>query len=77
MTPEQFEAIAKLIRAREGPARSAARLVLMEGKRVKAAAEACALTSQSVSKAVRRFRETHALLCAAYPPQAEKSEREA
>ncbi|NMG42293.1 hypothetical protein GPA22_00890 [Aromatoleum toluvorans] len=77
MTPEQFEAIAKLIRAREGSAQSAARLVLIEGKRVKAAAEACAVTSQSVSKAVRRFRDTHALLCTAYPPQAEKSEREA
>lgn len=77
MTPEQFDAIAKLIRTREGPARSAARLVLIEGKKVKAAAEACALTSQAVSKAVRRFREAHALLCAAYPPQAEKSKREA
>lgn len=77
MTPEQFEAIAKLIRAREGPARSAARLVLIDGKRVKVAAEVCGLTSQSVSKAVRRFRETHALLCAAYPRQTEKSERDA
>ena len=76
MTPEQFDAIAKLIRTREGPARRAARLVLIEGKRVKAAAEACALTSQSVSKAVRRFREAHALLCAAYPQQADESERE-
>lgn len=76
MTPEQFEAIAKLIRAREGPAQSAARLVLIDGKRVKTAAEACAVTSQSVSKAVRRFRDAHALLRAAYPPQAQESDPE-
>lgn len=38
MTPEQFDLIAELIRSRE-PARSAARLVLVEGMEKAAAAE--------------------------------------
>ena len=63
--PEQFDAVGDLIRSR-GPAREAARMVLVDGWSTSEAAAANGLTSQSVSNALRRYRTAHKKLCDAY-----------
>lgn len=55
MTPDQFTALAKLLRLRD-PSREAARLVLVEGLTGVAAAERTGLTTQGVSMTVQRAR---------------------
>lgn len=56
MTPAQFSALAQLLRLRTGPAREAARLVLVEGLRPAdaAALAGCSAASASNTLAVCR-----------------------
>ncbi len=65
LNPVEFDVVAKLLQAKE-PARTAARLVLVEGKAVKDAVAATGVLQPSVSRAVRRCRETHAFILTAY-----------
>ena len=59
MTAAQFDALAKLTRARNGAARAAAYMVLVDGHKPSAAAKLTGLSRASVSNALRRMR--HAL----------------
>lgn len=59
LTSAQFELVARLIQSKE-PARSAARLVLVDGKTVSEAVAATGVLQPSVSRLVGRCRETHA-----------------
>jgi DNA-directed RNA polymerase specialized sigma24 family protein len=54
MSEKQFEALSMLLRLRPGPAREAARLVLVKGMRVTDAARTVGASQPSVSNAVRR-----------------------
>ena len=54
MTPTQFDATARLLRLRTGPARECARLVLVDGLRQVDAMAATGLSPQGASNAVRR-----------------------
>lgn len=65
MTVKQFQVVADLLRSRE-PVRTAVKLVLIDRRTTKEAAEATRLVSQSVSNALRRYRNAHARLCDAY-----------
>lgn len=65
MTPEQFDLVAELLRSRD-PARSAARLVLIDGATTTAAAEHVGVSSQSVSNALARFKLAHEKIEAVY-----------
>ena len=56
MTGEQFDTIARMIRARE-PARSAARLVLVDGLTQADAARLHKMEPNALSNSVRRYRE--------------------
>lgn len=56
MKPEAFEALAALLQARNGPAKEAARLVLVDGVRPADAARQTGLSAASVSNALARFR---------------------
>lgn len=56
MTPEAFAALTKLLRMTGAPSIEAARLVLVEGKTQKEAAQATGLTAPGVSQAVRKCR---------------------
>lgn len=69
LSPTQFDVIARLIRSSEGPAREAARLVLVEGVKPGEAALRASCSPQSVSQAVRRIREAAALIESGWPPQ--------
>lgn len=69
LTPQEFEVVATLLQSKE-PARTAARLVLVEGRTPAAAARAAGVLPQSVSRAVRRCRETHAFILTAYTQSA-------
>ena len=64
MTPAQFEAISRIMR-RPGPARDAARLVLVDGMRVTDAARTTGVAQPSVSRAVKSAREAMELAKAA------------
>lgn len=68
MTPEQFEVVADLIRSRE-PAKSAARMILLESVRVVDAAEATGISAASASNTATRFRAAHAKILSAYAKQ--------
>jgi DNA-directed RNA polymerase specialized sigma24 family protein len=65
MTPMQFEVVADLLRSRE-PVRTAVRMVMVEGATTKAAAETTGLVPQSVTNALRRYRNAHSRLLNAY-----------
>jgi len=65
MRAEAFEALATLLQARQGPAREAARLVLVEGRKPSEAARQTGLSPASVSNAVTRFRRGMELALAA------------
>lgn len=54
MAPDQFQALAQLLRLRTGPAQDAARMVLVDGASQADAARATGLTPQAVHNAVRR-----------------------
>lgn len=55
MTPAQFNAIARLIRMRDGPAQAAARLVLVGGLRKADAARSVGIPPAQVNNAVTRM----------------------
>lgn len=65
MTAAQFQAVADLLRSRE-PVRTAVRMVLVDERSTKEAAEATGLAPQGVSNALRRYRNAHQMLCDAY-----------
>lgn len=65
MNGDEFDALARLTRARE-PARSAARRVLVDGVRPSEAAAEFAMSLSSVSNAVTRYREFDAMIRSAY-----------
>lgn len=71
LTPAEFEIVSKLLQSKE-PARSAARLVLVEGKTITEAVTATGLLQPSVSRVVRRCRETHEFILTAYAQQTKK-----
>lgn len=56
MTEQQFAALAQLLRLRHGPAREAARLVMVGGLRVTDAAARTGLSQPAVSNALARCR---------------------
>lgn len=56
MTDDQFNALARLLRLRQGPAREAARLVLVEGLRTADAAQRAGCSRTAAANAVRRCR---------------------
>lgn len=65
ITVEQFEVLAQLTRARE-PAKTAARRVLLDGVAPADAAREMALSPQSVSNVVGRYRKFDAAVRDAY-----------
>ncbi len=69
MTPEQFDALARLTRARE-PARTASRRVLVDGISQAAAAREHGMSTSALGNAVRRYREFDALIREAYTTKA-------
>lgn len=56
MTPDQFAALADLLRLRDGGAREAARLVLVEGLSITQAGERAGVSRQSAGNTVARCR---------------------
>ncbi len=56
MTPDQFSALAELLALRDGPAREAARRVLVDGVSPSWAADELSISRQSVSNALSRCR---------------------
>lgn len=67
MTPDQFSALAELIKLRASASREAARLVLVEGITAADAARRMAITPAAVSNALRSCRRGLDLACAAIP----------
>lgn len=67
MTDEEFEVVAELIGSRE-PARSGAKLVLVNGIGPADAAREVGLLPQSVSNTVRRIRAADEKILTAYKP---------
>lgn len=65
MTLEQFDALARLTRARE-PARTAARRVLVDGVSQAEAARENGMTTSALGNSVRRYREFDVLIREAY-----------
>lgn len=70
---KQFGVIANLIRSRD-PAKSAAELVLVQGKSIAEAARMVqvgekAVLPQTVNNAVTRFKAAHTRICEAYTPK--------
>lgn len=65
MTPAQFDVVAELLRSRE-PVRTAVRMVLIDARTAKTAAADTGLVHQSVTNALRRYRNAHAKLLNAY-----------
>lgn len=65
LTPAEFEVCAKFLRSEE-PAKTAARLVLLEDKSVTEAVEGTGLLQPSVSRTVKRFRATHEQILSGY-----------
>ena len=61
MNAEQFTALSTLLRLRPGPAREAARLVLIEGMRAIDAARITGVRPAGVSNALTRVRRGEAL----------------
>lgn len=57
MTDAQFDALAELLRLRNGGAREAARLILVEGLGVTEAGARAGVSRQSAGEAARRCRE--------------------
>jgi len=61
ITPDQFDALADLLRLRQGPSRDAARLVLVDGLPPSAAADRVGIGRAGVSDVLRRCRRGFAL----------------
>lgn len=72
MTPAQFWAICQISRTSE-PSRSAARMVLVDGKTTVEAAAETGTLQPSVARLVGRLRRAHELLAEAYGPQEPRS----
>lgn len=68
MTPAQFDALAKLTRARE-PARTAARRVLVDGIRPANAARENNMSQPALGNTLRRYRLYDAMIRSAYVDQ--------
>lgn len=58
MTPEQFDALAQLMRLRQSPSRDALHLVLIDGMTHTAAAEQAGIPRQNVSRQVASAKRT-------------------
>ena len=56
MTADQFDALATLLQLRQGPARAAARHVLVEGMRQADAAALAGISAAAMSNALTRIR---------------------
>lgn len=56
MTPDQFAALADLLRLRPGPAQQCARLVLVDGLRITDAAAQVGMQYRAAAAAVQRAR---------------------
>ena len=65
LTPAQFELIARLIQAKE-PAKTGARLVLVEGLSNKDAYTKAGISPQSLSNTLGIYRKVHRDICDAY-----------
>jgi flagellar biosynthesis GTPase FlhF len=61
MTEQQFDALAKLNRMRNGPAREACRMVLVDGMGVPDAARAVGMEYRVAHQAVTRAKAAYAL----------------
>lgn len=61
MTTAQFNALAQLLRVRNGPARAAASLVLVDGLTQAAAARQTGLSASGVGNAIARLKSGLAL----------------
>lgn len=57
MTPDQFAALAELLRLRSGPARECARQVLVEGQSTIEAAASLGMQYRAAAAAVQRARQ--------------------
>ena len=73
MTPEQFAALAALLRLRGGASQEAARLVLVEGMPPSKAARQAGTTPQAVSNALASCRRGMALAAQVSPAHTWKS----
>jgi hypothetical protein len=71
MTDTQFTALAQLLRLRQGQAKEAVRLHLVQGLRVPDAARVAGVKYQLALKAVKRAKDGHKLSIAATMPQTE------
>lgn len=65
LTKEEFAVVSKALQSKE-PARTAARLVLVEGRTIAEAVAATGCLQPSVSRVVRRCREMHAFILTGY-----------
>ena len=74
MRQESFNALAQLLRLRPGPAKEAARLVLVDGFRPAAAARQTGCTPQSASNTLARCRKGLALARVAVGEHLEEKE---
>lgn len=66
LTPAQFEVVAKVLRSKD-PARRAAYMVLVEGATQNEAIAATNMHQSAVSRSLKRFVNTHALILTGYP----------
>ncbi|MDO9148336.1 MAG: hypothetical protein Q7U52_11860 [Hydrogenophaga sp.] len=57
MTPDQFAALAEMLRLRDGPARECARLVLVDGRSTIDAAASLGMQYRAAAAAVQRARQ--------------------
>jgi len=71
MTEAQFQALAQLLRLRQGQAQEAVRLHMVQGLRVPDAARQAGLNYQLALKATKRAKDGHKLAIAATMPQFE------
>ncbi len=71
MTESQFDALAQLLRLRQGPAQEAVRLHLVQGLSVPDAARKAGVNYQLALKAVKRAKAGHKLAIAATMRQTE------
>jgi hypothetical protein len=65
MTESQFSALSQLLRLRQGPARNAARLCLVNGMGVPEASRKVGMSYRAASYAVKRARAGYSLALAA------------
>jgi DNA-directed RNA polymerase specialized sigma24 family protein len=71
MTAQQFQALAQILRLRQGSTREAVRLHMVAGLTVPDAARVAGVKYQLALKAVKRAKDGHNLAIAATMPQTE------